>query len=173
MDDEKDGGSFSSKIEGLFAKWIKSRVAARRGHRCSEFSRASNREQALINPDGSCPILKSLYIWSCPRLKWENGLVLPSSLQKLQLRDCGCGYFFVRCLENLTSLDSLEMTNCKHIEYIPHDLWSSNLKSLQKLSICGCEDHWWTRSDCTHTNSVHSRLPKVEGSTTAPCIMVE
>jgi len=32
------------------------------------------------------------------------------------------------------------MTVCKHIEYIQRDLWSSNLKSLQKLTIKHCED---------------------------------
>jgi hypothetical protein len=74
----------------------------------------------------------------CPRLKWENGIVLPSSLQSLFLWDCG--YFSVSCLENLASLESLQMIRCKHIEYIPRDLWSSNLKSLQKLSIINCED---------------------------------
>ncbi|XP_066324676.1 putative disease resistance protein RGA3 [Miscanthus floridulus] len=87
---------------------------------------------------GGWPILKSLYISGCPRLKWENRMVLPSSLQKLQL--CDCGYFSVRYLENLTSLKSLEMLTCNHIEYIPRDLWSSNLKSLQELKIWDCEE---------------------------------
>ena len=48
--------------------------------------------------------------------------------------------FSVRCLENLTSLELLVMNTCKHIEYIPRELWSSNLKSLLKLSIINCED---------------------------------
>jgi phage gp45-like len=87
--------------------------------------------------DGSWPILKSLCIWRCPRLKLEKGIVLPSSLQKLNL--CDLGYFSARCLENLTSLESLHMTRCKHM-YIPRDLWSSNRKSLQELIIMGCED---------------------------------
>jgi hypothetical protein len=43
-------------------------------------------------------------------------------------------------LENLTSLKSLEMSACKHIEYIPRDLWSSSLKSLQELKIWYCGD---------------------------------
>ncbi|CAD6248378.1 unnamed protein product [Miscanthus lutarioriparius] len=94
------------------------------------------RELETLN--GGWPILKSLSIMLCPRLKWENGIVLPSSLQSLHLWDRG--YFSVRCLENLTSLNSLVMTVCKHIEYIPRDLWSSNLKSLQKLTIKHCED---------------------------------
>jgi hypothetical protein len=84
------------------------------------------------------PILKSLSISLCPRLKWENGIVLPPSLQKLRLYDCG--YFSVRCLENLTSLESLEVFTCKHIEYIPRDLWSNNLKSLQRINIMNCEN---------------------------------
>jgi hypothetical protein len=32
------------------------------------------------------------------------------------------------------------MDACKHIEYIPHDLWCSHLKSLQQLIIMNCED---------------------------------
>jgi hypothetical protein len=49
-----------------------------------------------------------------------------------------CGDFsacFPNCLENLTSLESLEMSSCQGIVSIAGDLWSSNLKSLQKLKI--------------------------------------
>jgi hypothetical protein len=88
--------------------------------------------------NGGWPILKSLSIMSCPRLNLENRIVLPSSLQYLYLRDCG--YFSARCLENLTSLESLNIQSCKHIEYIPGDLWSSNLKSLQVLIVHFCGD---------------------------------
>jgi hypothetical protein len=97
---------------------------------------ANCRELETLN--GGWPILKSLDISGCPRLKWENGIVLPSSLQKLELHNCG--YFSVRCLENLTSLKSLKMFACMHIEYIPRDVWSSSLKSLQKLSMLFCGD---------------------------------
>jgi hypothetical protein len=94
------------------------------------------RELETLN--GGWPILERLNIMGCPRLKWENRIVLPSSLQKLELWDCG--YFSVRCIRNLTSLQTLGILTCKHIEYIPHDLWSSNLKSLQELIIMDCED---------------------------------
>jgi hypothetical protein len=94
------------------------------------------RELETVN--GGWPILKSFSVMSYPRLKWENGIVLPLSLQNLRLRYCG--YFFVRCLENLTSLESLEMNTCKDIEYVLRDLWSSNLKSLQHLTIKDYED---------------------------------
>jgi hypothetical protein len=94
------------------------------------------RELETLN--GDWPILKSLSIMERPRLKWENGIVLPSSLQKLFLWECG--YFSVGLLENLTSLKSLKMFTCKHIEYIPRDLWSSDLKSLQELKIVTCEE---------------------------------
>jgi hypothetical protein len=89
--------------------------------------------------NGSWPILKTLYISMCPCLKWENRIVLPPSLQKLTVRYCD--YFSVSCLENLASLESLEISyTCKHLEYIPRDLWSSNLKSLQELKIMSCGD---------------------------------
>jgi hypothetical protein len=32
------------------------------------------------------------------------------------------------------------MNGCKHREYIPCDLWSSNRKSIQELTIMDCED---------------------------------
>jgi len=68
--------------------------------------------------------------------------VLPPSLQKLMLHDCGdfSAWSPRCCLENLTSLESLVMDSCKGIMSIPGDLWSSNLKSLRKLKIVECPD---------------------------------
>ncbi|CAD6252150.1 unnamed protein product [Miscanthus lutarioriparius] len=90
---------------------------------------------------GSFSCLENLAIESCPRLKWQSEMVLPSSLQELTLTDCGdLSAWFPRCLEKFTSLKSLKMDKCKHIEYIPRGLWISNLKSLQELKITNCED---------------------------------
>jgi len=93
------------------------------------------RELETLN--GGWPFLTSLSISVCPHLNWENGILLPSSLQELHLWDCG--NFSLRYLQNLTSLQSLQMDACKHIQYIPRDLWSS-LKSLQRLCIMNCEN---------------------------------
>jgi len=90
----------------------------------------------------SFPSLKNLYIGGCPLLYWKSSMVLPPSLQNLDL--CSCGDFSawspMCCLENLTSLESLKMDSCRGIVSIPGDLWSSNLKSLQKLWITWCPD---------------------------------
>jgi len=93
------------------------------------------RELETLN--GGWPFLTSLSISVCPHLNWENGILLPSSLQELHLWDCG--NFSLRYLQNLTSLQSFQMDACKHIQYIPRDLWSS-LKLLQRLCIMNCEN---------------------------------
>jgi len=86
--------------------------------------------------------LKNLDIWGCPWLYWQSAMVLPPSLKKLDL--CSCGDFSAwsprRCLENLTSLESLKMDSCQGIVSIPGDLWSRNLRSLRKLEIMMCPD---------------------------------
>jgi len=88
------------------------------------------------------PTIESISIVYCPRLYWQSAMVLPTSLKKLNL--CNCGDFSawspMCCLENLTSLESLNMTSCQGIVSIPGDLWSSNLKSLQELWIVACPD---------------------------------
>jgi len=90
----------------------------------------------------SFPFLKNLEIRFCPRLYWQSAMVLPPSLQKLMLHDCGdfSAWSPRCCLENLTSLESLMMDSCKGIVSIPGDLWSSNLKSLLRLKIRACPD---------------------------------
>jgi hypothetical protein len=68
-------------------------------------------------------------------------MVLPSSLQRLSLDDCGdLSASFRGFLENLTSLELLDMSYCKGIVSIPARLWSNNLASLQELLIVGCQD---------------------------------
>ncbi|XP_066382142.1 disease resistance protein RGA2-like [Miscanthus floridulus] len=87
----------------------------------------------------SFPRLKNLVIGWCKNLNWHCGMSLPSSLQKLRLHICGdFSAWFPSCLENLTSLESLEISDCECIVSIPGDLWSSNLKSLKSLMFYYC-----------------------------------
>ncbi|TVU34863.1 hypothetical protein EJB05_16718, partial [Eragrostis curvula] len=90
---------------------------------------------------GSFSFLKCLSILGCPNICWQSGLVLPSSLQGLSLRNCGdFSAWFPRCLENLTSLESLELVSCECIVSIPAHLWSRNLMSLKELQIWHCPE---------------------------------
>jgi hypothetical protein len=90
------------------------------------------------NRIGGFPVLKYLYIsmWS---LNWQSGMSLPPSLQKLTLWSCGdFSAWFPSCLENLTSLESLQICDCEWIVSVPSHLWSSSLKSLQRLKFDSC-----------------------------------
>ncbi|CAL4888489.1 unnamed protein product [Urochloa decumbens] len=90
---------------------------------------------------GRFSFLKDLDISYCPWLNWQDGIALPSSLQKVRLRSCGeFSASFSSCLKNLTSLESLEMDSCAGIVTLPCNIWSSYLKSLQKLIIVHCPD---------------------------------
>jgi hypothetical protein len=63
---------------------------------------------------GSFPLLKDLEISACPSINWQSGMMLPSSLQKLRLRSCvDLSAWFPSCLENLISLESLEICCCE------------------------------------------------------------
>ncbi|KAG2650221.1 putative disease resistance protein RGA1 isoform X2 [Panicum virgatum] len=110
----------------------------------------------------SFPFLKNLEIVWCPRLYWQSAMVLPPSLQKLDLYSCGdfSAWSPMCCLENLTSLQSLTMKSCQGIVSIPGELWSRNLRSLRKLEIEECPD---LVSIGGHKYSIHSRLPKIDG----------
>jgi hypothetical protein len=75
----------------------------------------------------------------CPRVNWQRGLVLPSSLQKLSFNDCGdISIVFPSCLQNLAFLVSLNIHHCQGIKSIPGNVWQSNLLSLKRLSIMSC-----------------------------------
>jgi hypothetical protein len=90
---------------------------------------------------GGFPCLKHLDISMCPRLDWQSGMFLPSSLQKLGLSSCGdFSAWFPSCLENLTSLESLQIRGCECIVLVPGNLWSSNLKSLWRLEFRHCPE---------------------------------
>lgn len=85
---------------------------------------------------GGFHFLEDLYISECPRLKWQSGIgLLPCSLRDLTLDDCGdFSVLIPGCLQDLTSLEKLDMRSCKGLVSVPGDLWG-NLKSLQTLMI--------------------------------------
>ncbi|CAM0948029.1 unnamed protein product [Alopecurus aequalis] len=88
---------------------------------------------------GSFRSLKHLYVRLCPCLNWQRGLVLPSSLQTLELYDCGDFSACVPgCLENLTSLVSLKIRECEGLTSIPDTIWRNNLALLEELVIDHC-----------------------------------
>jgi len=90
---------------------------------------------------GGFPRLKRLDISMCQRLDWQSGMLLPLSIQNLALSSCGdFSASFPSCLENLTSLEELQICYCECIVSIPGDLWSSNLKSLRQLGFWKCEE---------------------------------
>uniref|UniRef100_R7WB62 Disease resistance protein RGA2 n=1 Tax=Aegilops tauschii TaxID=37682 RepID=R7WB62_AEGTA len=90
---------------------------------------------------GSFLCLKDLEIYDCQRLDWQRGLVLPSTLQRLVLGQCGdISAWVPSCLQNLASLVSLEMSECPGITSIPGDIWRTNLASLEELYITDCPD---------------------------------
>ncbi|VAI42818.1 unnamed protein product [Triticum turgidum subsp. durum] len=90
---------------------------------------------------GSFLCLKDLEIYDCQRLDWQRGLVLPSTLQRLVLGQCGdISAWVPSCLQNLSSLVSLEMSECPGITSIPGDIWRTNLASLEELYITDCPD---------------------------------
>jgi hypothetical protein len=67
--------------------------------------------------------------------------MLPSSLQILNLYNCGDISAWVPCcLQNLSSLVRLRIDACQRITFIPGNLWSTNLTSLENLIILDCAD---------------------------------
>lgn len=90
---------------------------------------------------GNFTYLKDLVVIECPSLNWQLGLVLPPSLQTLILQRCGdISRYVPSCLQNLTSLVSLRILQCKGIISIPGDIWCNNLASLDELVIEDCPD---------------------------------
>jgi hypothetical protein len=90
---------------------------------------------------GSFHFLKDFVIRVCPRVNWHRGLVLPSSLQRLCLHDCGdISTVIPSCLQNLKFLFHLEIHDCPGITCVPGNVWQSNLLSLKRLYITGCAD---------------------------------
>jgi hypothetical protein len=90
---------------------------------------------------GSFPSLKEFVVKVCPRVNWHRGLVLPSSLKKLCMEDCGdISTVIPSCLQNLEFLTHLEIGNCPGITCIPSNVWQTDLVSLKSLEITGCAD---------------------------------
>ncbi|KAF7033654.1 hypothetical protein CFC21_044740 [Triticum aestivum] len=90
---------------------------------------------------GSLSCLRRLKIAECASIRWPSGLVFPSSLQRLYLMDCGDMSAFVHsCLQSLTCLVSLTLKKCPGLTFIPEQVWSSSLKSLEQLLIAQCPD---------------------------------
>jgi len=90
---------------------------------------------------GKFSSLKELEISGCYILRWRRGVVLPSSLQILSLCQCGdISAWVPSCLQNLGSLVTLMILQCRHIKFIPGNLWSTNLRSLENLAIQQCLD---------------------------------
>jgi hypothetical protein len=85
--------------------------------------------------------LKELEISDLGSVSWGRGLVLPTSLQILSLRNCkDISAWFPSCLQNLASLVTLRIRTCRRITSIPGELWSTNLTSLENLMIWSCPD---------------------------------
>jgi hypothetical protein len=89
---------------------------------------------------GSFRSLKEFGVQWCTRVNWHGGLVLPSSLQKLFLYDCGdISTVIPSCLQDVKFLIDLEICDCPGITCIPGNVWQS-LLSLKRLFIVGCAD---------------------------------
>ncbi|XP_048572875.1 putative disease resistance protein RGA1 [Triticum urartu] len=84
--------------------------------------------------------LKNLKVSQCPIIDW-GGFELPSSLQSLHLEACGdISSFIPSGLENLQSLVSLRLLECRYRISISGHLWSTTLLSLQELEIRNCPE---------------------------------
>lgn len=84
--------------------------------------------------------LEVLEILYCPSISWQKGFVLPSSLRRLSLVNCGdVSEWVPACLVNLTSLVHLQLIGLFGIISIPGDIWRNSLQFLDYLGIYDCE----------------------------------
>ncbi|KAF3325367.1 putative disease resistance protein RGA1 [Carex littledalei] len=78
--------------------------------------------------------LSWLVIKNCPLLSCPSNLILPCSLTILQIDSCGeLDKLFPSCLQNVYSLNQLELHNCHYVTSLP--ILSNHLKKL-KLTNC-------------------------------------
>ena len=83
--------------------------------------------------------LEELVVHACDQINWQGSIVLPTSLRKLTLYSPGCSMDnLVSCFRDLTSLTHMEIRFGRSLTSIPLDVWSSNLPSLEDLSIMDC-----------------------------------
>nr|UBY07035.1 NBS-LRR disease resistance protein [Dasypyrum villosum] len=82
--------------------------------------------------------LEELVITGCEQIS-SQGLVLPTSLRKLDLASLGYSMdHFVSCFLDLTSLTYLRIHFCHSLTVIPLHVWRSNLPALEELNISCC-----------------------------------
>lgn len=84
--------------------------------------------------------LEKLEIVDCPNITDSEKFVLPTSVRCLILNSCGD---FVKslpgCLENLTSLTTLEIRNCPHITELPFQILQ-HLTALRYFTLENCDE---------------------------------
>uniref|UniRef100_A0ACD5Z3R0 Uncharacterized protein n=1 Tax=Avena sativa TaxID=4498 RepID=A0ACD5Z3R0_AVESA len=103
--------------------------------RCPELLSLSGERLGVLSS------LKHLHVHHCKSLSWQSGLVLPSSLQTLELDECeDFSACIPGCLENLTSLVSLKIVGCQGLTSIPGYIWRSKLPLLEELVIDYCHN---------------------------------
>ncbi|XP_078168658.1 putative disease resistance protein RGA3 [Carex rostrata] len=97
-----------------------------------------NQELLSVELFGGFASLEKLIIEVCPKLRSPNAMVLPPSVKYLELIYCGdLDKSIPSCLQNLTSLETLNIRRCNHLVSIPAEV-TSNLKSLSKLQLIDC-----------------------------------
>uniref|UniRef100_A0ACD5Z956 Uncharacterized protein n=1 Tax=Avena sativa TaxID=4498 RepID=A0ACD5Z956_AVESA len=88
---------------------------------------------------GGFSCLEELKVQKCQQIQWI-GLVLPPSLVKLQLEDCGdLSDSIPNCLLNLDKLIQLSLMSVR-LRSIPAHLWAQKLSKLESLEISCCPE---------------------------------
>ena len=99
-----------------------------------------NLESLSVELFGGFELLEQLIIDSCNKIRSPNAMVLPPSVKYLHLGDCGdLENSIPSCLQNLTSLETLTIRNCRSLASIPAEV-TRNLKSLSKLHLYKCDN---------------------------------
>uniref|UniRef100_J3NDI6 NB-ARC domain-containing protein n=1 Tax=Oryza brachyantha TaxID=4533 RepID=J3NDI6_ORYBR len=110
--------------------------------------------------------LEVLVIRDCPRISWEDGLSLPPCLTSLSLVRCGdISKWIPDCLQNLSSLFQLQLVGLSGGTCIPGNIRMNNLPSLDYLEICNFQHLEFTgaREAIKNINNVLiDRCPKMK-----------
>ncbi|XP_072958249.1 putative disease resistance protein RGA3 isoform X1 [Typha angustifolia] len=84
--------------------------------------------------------LEKLKIVDCPKLNCPTEMLLPTSIIRLELDNCGdLGKSLPNCLRNLTALTHLVICKCPHVASLPLQV-VSHLTALEYLIIEECEN---------------------------------